>query len=275
MKQVASLRYGVVFKKAFCDPEIFTAFVRDVVGVEIKINEVETEKSFDPLVGYVATKYDLYAEDTENRIIVDIQHERFRDHYHRFLHYHCAAILQQVANAQDYRPKLKVFTIVVLTLGDRHKTDVSVIDFDPKTLSGRPLGEIDHKIIYICPKYLDENTPARFQEWLRAIQDSLDEEIDESQYENPQVRRIFDHIAKDMITPEERARMFDEYSYELVKQEAVTEGEARGLAKGLAKGLAEGKRETARNLLALGTMSVEQIAAVVGLNSAEINTLAK
>ena len=42
MKQVASLRYGVVFKKAFCDPEIFTAFVRDILEVEIEINERET-----------------------------------------------------------------------------------------------------------------------------------------------------------------------------------------------------------------------------------------
>lgn len=33
MKQVASLRYGVIFKKAFSVPAIFTAFVRDVVGV--------------------------------------------------------------------------------------------------------------------------------------------------------------------------------------------------------------------------------------------------
>ncbi len=30
MKKVASLKYGVVFKKAFCDPEIFMAFVQDM-----------------------------------------------------------------------------------------------------------------------------------------------------------------------------------------------------------------------------------------------------
>jgi len=31
MKQVASLRYGVIFKKAFCDVEIFKGFVRDIL----------------------------------------------------------------------------------------------------------------------------------------------------------------------------------------------------------------------------------------------------
>lgn len=262
MKQVASLRYGVVFKKAFCDPEIFTAFVRDVVGVEIEINEVETEKSFDPPIGNVATKYDLYAEDKKNRIIVDVQHERHLDHYDRFLHYHCAAILQQIGNSSNYRPNLQVYTVVVLTSGDRHKTDISTIDFDPKYLQGKPLGEIDHKVIFICPKYLNENTPKPYREWLLAIEDSLDEIVDESTYQNPQVQRIFDHIAKDLITPEERARMFEEYNVEQAKQDAVAQGRK------------EERRHMIRKLLATGTLSAEQIAQMLDLTVAEIRTLA-
>ncbi|MCP4347055.1 MAG: hypothetical protein GY795_50590, partial [Desulfobacterales bacterium] len=63
MKEVASLRYGVVFKKAFSDPEIFTAFVRDFLGIEIEIDKVETEKSFGPPVGKIDSRFDLYAED--------------------------------------------------------------------------------------------------------------------------------------------------------------------------------------------------------------------
>jgi len=47
MKKVASLRYGVIFKKAFSDPEIFKAFVRDFLGIELEIDRVETEKAFD------------------------------------------------------------------------------------------------------------------------------------------------------------------------------------------------------------------------------------
>jgi len=107
MKNVASLQYGVMFKKAFCDPEIFTAFVRDFLGIEFEVDHVETEKSFNPVIGNVAVKFDLYAEDTKHRIIVDIQHERYPDHYHRFLHYQCAALLEQVATSHDYRPPCK------------------------------------------------------------------------------------------------------------------------------------------------------------------------
>ena len=134
MKQVASLRYGVIFKKAFCVPEIFTGFVRDLLNIQLEIDIVETEKSFSYQVGRVASRFDLFAEDKKNRIIVDIQHARYRDHYDRFLHYHCAALLEQIINADNYRPNLKIFTIVVLTSGDKHKKDVSVIEFDPKDL---------------------------------------------------------------------------------------------------------------------------------------------
>ena len=61
MKQVASLRYGVIFKKAFCVPEIFKGFVRDFLNIKLEIDQVETEKSF-PYQG-VASRFDLFAED--------------------------------------------------------------------------------------------------------------------------------------------------------------------------------------------------------------------
>ncbi len=35
MKQVASLRYDVIFKKAFSHPELFTALVKDFLDIEI------------------------------------------------------------------------------------------------------------------------------------------------------------------------------------------------------------------------------------------------
>ncbi len=101
MKHVAPLRYGVIFKKAFGDPEIFTAFVKDFIGINIEITEVETEKSFRPSIGPVDSRFDLFAEDTKNRIVVDIQHDRLTDHYDRFLYYHCAAMLELTARSES------------------------------------------------------------------------------------------------------------------------------------------------------------------------------
>ncbi|MDQ7090580.1 MAG: hypothetical protein Q9M50_08040 [Methylococcales bacterium] len=63
MKKVASLRYGVIFKKAFCDVDVFKGFVRDILGINLEIDQVETEKSFKPSLGRVEVKYNLYADD--------------------------------------------------------------------------------------------------------------------------------------------------------------------------------------------------------------------
>lgn len=254
MKQVASLRYGVIFKKAFCDVEVFTGFVRDILGIRLEIDRVETEKSFPGPIGAVQPRFDLYAEDRKNRVIVDIQHERHGDHYDRFLHYHCTALLELVKNSLDYRPPLNVYTIVVLTSGDRHKKAVAITDFDPKDLEGQPLGEIFHKIIYLCPKYWNENTPAAYREWLEAITDSLDEQVDETHYHLAEILKVFEHIEKDGISPEERAAMIEEYHIEEKKQEQFEEGK---LAAQLA---------TARSLLAMG-MERDKIMQATGLTA--------
>ena len=92
---------------------------------------------------------------------------------------------------------MQVFTLVVLTSGDKYKNDISIIDFDPHDLQGQPLGEIPHKVLYICPKYLNDKTPKQYREWMLAIADSLDEEVDETQYSLREVQKIFDYIEKD------------------------------------------------------------------------------
>ena len=275
MQAVASLRYGVIFKKAFSQPDVFSAFVKDILGIDLIIDHVETEKSFFSPVGNVNNHFDLFAEDKVNRIIVDIQHRRYADHYHRFLHYHCAALLEQAVNAKDYRPALAVYTIVVLTSGDKHARDMAMIDFDPKDRHGQGLGEIPHKIVYLCPKYLNDETPEAWREWLQAINDSLDEQVDETQYRKACVQKIFASIRKNTLTPEDHARMKDEYSEEELRREEWNAAEQRGLQKGVELGKEEGKqeekREIARNLLDI--LDDATIAKKTGLTEAEVAAL--
>ncbi|WP_417914894.1 PD-(D/E)XK nuclease family transposase [Candidatus Electronema sp. JM] len=261
MKQVASLKYGVVFKKAFCDPEIFTAFAQDVIGLPVEVDHVETEKEFDPPVGYIKPRFDLFAEDRRHRVIVDIQHARTTDHYDRFLYYHCAALIEQIVKAQDYHPNLKVFTVVVLTSGDRHQRDISLINFDPHDLQGRPLHEIAHKVIYLCPKYVSEKTPEPCRDWLRAINDTLDEEVDETQYQQSAIQKLFDAIRRDQMSPDERARMIDEFHLEELQQTKFAEGQEAG------KNVRQ--REIAAALLREG-IAVDIVMKTTGLSQQEI-----
>ncbi|RKZ48698.1 MAG: hypothetical protein DRR16_11390 [Candidatus Parabeggiatoa sp. nov. 3] len=237
MKKVASLRYGVIFKKAFSQPDIFKAFVKDFIGIDLKINKVEMEKQFFPIIGKVDTRFDLFAEDVSNRVIVDIQHVRYGDHYDRFLHYHCVALLEQIAISENYHPNLRVFTIVVLTSGDKHKVDMATTDFAPKDNKGVPLNELRHKIIFLSPKYVTDDTPEPYREWLLAIADSLDEEVDETSYQHKEIRKIFDLIEQDSISPTERFKMKDEYGMEEIQRNKVLEKALEIARKMLAKGI--------------------------------------
>ena len=232
MKQVASLRYGVIFKKAFSQPAIFTAFVQDFLGITLDIDRVETEKSFDPIIGKVDSRFDLFAQDKKNRLIVDIQHKRYNDHYDRFLHYHNVALLEQISSSFDYKPNMNVYTIVVLTSGDKHKNDISITDFRPQKLDGTRILETQHKIVYLCPKYVNEQTPEPYREWLLAINDSLDKEVEESDYHNEVIQEMFSLIEEDQISPKEYARMKDEYSEEKYIQRKTKQATMEGKIKG-------------------------------------------
>lgn len=265
MQQVASLRYGVIFKKAFCDVEIFTAFVKDFLGIDLVIDKVETEKTFDPPIGNVDSRFDLYAEDLQNRVIVDIQHRRYTDHYDRFLHYHCAAMLEQISNAKSYMPALTVFTIVVSTSGTKDDCAIAEINFDPvNLLTHQKLNKIHHRILYLSPKHVDSSVPEPYRQWLMMIQDSLDEQIDESIYQKPEVLKIMQLIKTNGLTPQDRARMKDEYAAEeALKKEKEAEFQ-KGIQHGIDKGVEQGKLDIARKMQAQGMSSamIEQLTGI-------------
>jgi predicted transposase/invertase (TIGR01784 family) len=261
MKQVASLQYGVIFKKAFSQPDIFAAFVKAVLGIDFSCEKVETEKSFKPTIGYVDSRFDLFAQDDKNRIIVDIQHAQSESHYDRFLHYHCAALLEQIPKGEkSYRPKLKVFTIVVLTSNDRHSKDVLTIDFDPKDLQDNGINEIPHKVIFLYPKHVNENTPKAYKEWMDAIKDTLDGKVEESDYHNVMIQKIFNAIEKDGITPTERYDMFEEYDRREIMETMKKKADLKA------------KKLVAKNSLAAG-LAIETIVQITGLTPAEIENI--
>ncbi|MFZ2727396.1 MAG: PD-(D/E)XK nuclease family transposase [Methylococcaceae bacterium] len=254
MKQIASLQYGVIFKKAFSDVEIFTGFVRDILGIHIEIDKVETEKEFKPAIGHVNVKFDCYAEDIKNNIVVEIQHKHNEDHYDRFLHYHCVTLLDQAKNSTQYKPEKTVYTIVVLTGGDHDlQYDVATIEFDPKRLNGTPLKKIKHRVIYLCPQYINDETPLLYREWLEVINDSLHNQADETHYHLSEIQKVLSFIEQDGITPEERRIMIEESYIE----EAVQKGKLEGKL--------EGQITIAETMLAKG-FDIETIIEVTGLS---------
>ncbi|MCP5051806.1 MAG: hypothetical protein GY940_31860, partial [bacterium] len=70
---LAPLDNGVVFKKAFTDKIVFTQFVKDILGIDIEVDKIETEKKFEPKVGNIDIELDIFAESTDHRVVIEIQ----------------------------------------------------------------------------------------------------------------------------------------------------------------------------------------------------------
>ncbi len=101
-----------------------------------------------------------------------------------------------------------------------------------------------------------------------AIADSLDEKVDENDYQRDIVRRVFSLIEKDTISPQERAKMIDEYHLEEGKRTAFSEG----VEKGVKKGVKQGYIDTAKGLLQEG-MDIAMICKVTKLTETEVLAL--
>jgi len=224
MLQVIPLRYGTVFKKAFGDREVFSRFASDVLGVPIHIDTVHQEYSYKEPVGRVRVAYDLFGEDLEHRIVVELQHIREQDFFARFLHYHVVSIVEQAHTHEDYRSERTVYTVVLLTTEPRAKDlrfSVAVSDMDPVSEQGARLGVYRHRLVFLNPKVINAQTPPAARRWMELIADSLDGEVEDAHYPDPMMKRVLGAIRDEVLSPEELARIKDEAAWENTKRDAA------------------------------------------------------
>lgn len=109
-------------------------------------------------------------------------------------------------------------------------------------------------------KYVDENTPEMYREWLSAIKESLTEQIEETNYHRPELQTVINAIAKNLVSPEEKYWMIEEYNFEDDKK------------KKFAEGIKQGKLEVAKGMLAKN-LDVKTIAELTDLTQIEIENL--
>ena len=107
---LANLDNEIFFKKAFTDPFVFRAFVKDTIGIEVNPDKIETEKGFEPAVGNVDFRYGIFAEDVAKRVIIEIQKVEYDHNFDRFLHYHLQASRSNRLVPARVVPSAKQFT---------------------------------------------------------------------------------------------------------------------------------------------------------------------
>jgi hypothetical protein len=178
---LANLDNEVYFKKVFTDIDVFCAFVKDILGIDIHINKVETEKVLPSKVSAIKFRMDLFAEDTETRTIVEIQKVDYDYTYDRFTHYFIGNLIDMQRNSKDYSFAKEVYIIVVVTaayrISDKNgkpiKDDVLVTDINPRTLGGEIRDMYNHKMVILNTTNVSENTPTEIRDWLDLIIESM------------------------------------------------------------------------------------------------------
>ncbi|MFZ4657943.1 MAG: hypothetical protein ACOYNY_13090, partial [Caldilineaceae bacterium] len=106
-------------------------------------------------VGYVKIKYDLYAEDTTKRTIIEVQHIREDDFFDRFLYYHIIGLAEQVRGYTAYRFNRNVYTIVVLTRmpNEKHlQFSYAVSNMSPVNEKGTQIELYPHRLVFLGPR---------------------------------------------------------------------------------------------------------------------------
>ena len=283
MVEVIPLKYGATFKRIFSQPDVFCQFVYDVLGITIHIDLVHTEYEYPEPIGFVKTKYDLFAEDEEQRIIVEIQNVKEEDFFDRFLYYHLISLAEQVKGYDVYRFDRTVYTIVVLTSVPRNQSvdfSVAVSDMNPISEFDRKVEIYPHRLIFLTPRLVSDRTPKGVKAWLELIADSLDRQVNETDYSSPLFQKIISDIKSTTISPEEASEIKDEAAWELAQErfarEAREDGFEEGRTEGHEQGRKEGHKEAVEGIaLAMLQRGVEVmlIVEVTGLKPEEINQL--
>jgi len=267
------LRYDTAFKKAFGKPVVFCQFVKDVLGIEIHVDRVIVGWRYPKPVGFVDIEYDLFAEDTEKRVIVEIQHVREEDLFDRFLYYHIIALVEQIKTHADYQFNKTVYTVVVVTGKSRKHEEIpkfshAVSDVDPVNEFGKRLGVYPHKLLFLNPNFLNKDTPENVKMWLELIADSLDEQVDETKYSHPTLQTVISEIKSSRVTPQELRLIKDEAAWEQTKLNAFEDGQEKGHQEGRKKR----EEEIALSMLQKG-IELAMIAEITGLKYEEIEAI--
>jgi hypothetical protein len=280
MIEVIPLKYGPMFKRVFSQPTVFNQFSKDILGIDLNVSRVHTEYEYPEPVGFVRSRYDLFAEDVEQRVIVEIQH--IKDFFDRFLYYHLISLVEQVRGSDEYGFERTVYTIVVLTSVPRDGSvnfSCAISDMSPVDEWGNKVLVYPHRLVFLSPRQVNENTPSTIRKWLDFIKDSLDGTVEESDYGEILFQQMIEEIRKQTIDPELLSEIKDEAAWEKAKARFTREGREEGWGEGLEKGREEGQKEieaqqrqTVINAKQMG-MEVVAIATLVGLAETEVQEI--
>ncbi len=246
---LGNLDNEVIFKKAFTNITVFKAFVRDILGIEVEIDKIETEKKFEPKIGYVDFELDIFAETIDKRICIEIQRVEYDHHFDRFLHYFLMLIAEQQKSSKEYNIEQTVYVIVVLTApykileknGKPILDEVLLLKLNPQTLQGEVRDLYGHQFVCLNPNHPNEETPKQIRDWLDLIYQSIHSpERPVLNTDNEGIRKAVELITFENLTEKERTEAKNKEAGKITiakteqyaKQEKAIENAKNGILKG-------------------------------------------
>ncbi len=292
---IANLDNEVFFKKAFTDTFVLKHFVKDVLEMDLDFDKVETEKSFDPRIGNIDFKYDIFAESTDKRVIIEIQKVDYDYNFDRFLHYFLMAIAELQRSSKNYGIEKTVYAVIFITAPYKinQKTGIPIKDellisiLNPKNIKGDELNIYGHSLVFLNPNYKNAETPARIRDWLDLVYESMhNPEKPSINQNNDGIKRASEILDFEHISPSEweqsKIREGRKMVQLMAKEEGVEEGKIIGREEGINIGVekererSEKEKEDAiRKAIAKRKLSLEEIAEVFGVSVEFVKHLPK
>jgi PD-(D/E)XK nuclease family transposase len=211
---LSNLDNEVVFKKAFTDKIVFQCFVKDLLGLDIQVGKIETEKRFYPKIGTIDFELDIYAETVDKRLCIELQKVQYDYTHDRFLHYFMMLIAGQQQSAKEYAIGQTVHQILVMTLPytlkdltGRLLTDEMLIT----TFTTRNAAKVErllyrHSFVTLNPNHRDPSTPKSVKDWLDLIYESMHHPNNPSiNLQNVGIQRAAELIEINKFTPKQLA----------------------------------------------------------------------
>jgi PD-(D/E)XK nuclease family transposase len=262
---LGNLDNEVIFKKAFTDITVFKAFVHDILGIDVEVDKIQTEKKFKPKIGYIDFELDIFAETIDKRIAIEIQRVEYDHHFDRFLHYFLMLIVEQQRTSKEYNINQIVYVIVILTTpykinqknGQPIKDEVLLLNINPQTLKGDVRDLYGHQFVCLNPNHPEKDTPKPIRDWLDLIYQSIhNPERPALNMENKGIMKAVELINFDNLTPEERTKAKNKEAGEVTKAKFYNERSIEMAKKGILKGY---DNETIADLTDLPIEKIENL----------------
>lgn len=221
---IGPLDNQIIFRKAFTNKIVFKSFVRDILGIEIETDKIETGGKLDYNTIYADLGLDVFAESTDQQTFVVLHVLEIRSSFERSFDKFLTWIHQQQKQTDT-----KLYAVVFLAapfkmnFRDAVRNKQCLEHIHPKELSHKIFESCGYQTVVLNPYYSAEDISKKMQDWLnlfiQSIQDNPD--ISTLNTENEGINKVIELVNFDNFTPTDRMHLKNKTASKVVLAKEV------------------------------------------------------